>query len=287
MTGSLTNGQLRSALINWIEPLYGRNEASSITSFIMEKAFNIDYRTQDSVTGVNLSGTDISIINNILQRLAKHEPIQYILGEAYFYDRWFQVNPAVLIPRQETAELCGLIIDENRSKGLQILDIGTGSGCIAIILWSYLNASVVYGWDISREILRVAADNAQRYEASIKLEPRNIFHDLPSREKFDIIVCNPPYVTIEDKKRMNKNVVDFEPAEALFVPDGDPLKFYNRILSIRNELLINGGKIYFEINESFGKEMERLMLESGLIQVRVIRDIHGKDRFASGKLAGV
>lgn len=283
-TGSFSSGQLLSALIDWIEPIYGNREASSIAGLILEKSLKKNPGKFWSGELVRLTGEEIAVVNTILKRLAKHEPIQYILGESYFYDRWFVVNPAVLIPRHETEELCRLIIEENPGKELRILDIGTGSGCIAAILALHMNSPVVYGWDIHKNGLAVAAGNAQKFGTVIKFEQQNIFQDRAIGEKFNIIVSNPPYVTAEDKISMNKNILDFEPAEALFVPDDDPLKFYKRILSLKNELLLKDGKIYFEINESFGKEMEELMIYNGLAEVRIIRDIHGKDRFAFGRL---
>ncbi|MDP2041787.1 MAG: peptide chain release factor N(5)-glutamine methyltransferase [Algoriphagus sp.] len=219
------------------------------------------------------------------ERLKTGEPIQYILGHGPFYGREFKVSPATLIPRNETEELVHLIIKENPQPNLRILDIGTGTGCIPITLALEMQEPEVFGVDISDEALEIATFNAKKLKADVTFSKCDILLETPKLTGLDILVSNPPYIPIEEKKLMHQNVLDFEPHLALFVSDGDPLIFYKKIAETGMKLLKPFGKIYFEINERYGSHVADLLSESGYDKVRVIQDLNGKDRMVSGQIS--
>lgn len=219
------------------------------------------------------------------ERLKTGEPIQYILGHGPFYGREFKVSPATLIPRNETEELVHLIIKENPQPKLRILDIGTGTGCIPITLALEMQEPEVFGVDISEEALEIATFNAKKLKADVTFSKCDILLETPKLTGLDILVSNPPYIPIEEKKLMHQNVLDFEPHLALFVSDGDPLIFYKKIAETGMKLLKPFGKIYFEINERYGSHVADLLSESGYNKVRVIQDLNGKDRIVSGQIS--
>jgi release factor glutamine methyltransferase len=223
-------------------------------------------------------------INNIVERLLNNEPIQQIFGNTRWYGLTLQVTPATLIPRPETAELIDLIVHENPTKDLRVLDAGTGSGCIAIALKRNLVFPDVTAIDISEEALAVARANAAVLHASINFRHADILN-LPqtlTEAGFDIIVSNPPYIADHEKATMERNVLDFEPHTALFVPDSDPLRFYIALLKQAcRGMLRPGGKIYFEINPLYAKELKEATEQLEFANVVVTRDTDGKLRFLS------
>ncbi len=217
------------------------------------------------------------------EKLKAGEPIQYILGNGPFYGREFLVNEYTLIPRNETEELVHLIIKENPQTGLKILDIGTGTGCIPISLALEMKSPEVYGIDISEPALAVAQKNADFLKANVTFLTCDILNEMPNVPELDILVSNPPYIPETDKSEMHRNVLDFEPELALFVPDQDPLLFYKVIGEKGKQLLKPGGKLYFEIHERFGAEMEELLTDLGYKEVKVVKDLNGKERIASAR----
>jgi release factor glutamine methyltransferase len=235
-------------------------------------------------------------IKEIIDRINQSEPVQYVLEETEFYGRKFKVNKNVLIPRPETEELVDLIIKENRKqKKIKVLDIGTGSGCIAITLGKELPEAEVYALDISKEALQTARENALMNNAKVELIEFDIISPVEDKQNspylgqaklithnLDIIVSNPPYVRESEKKQMHANVLDHEPYTALFVKDEDPLIFYEKIILFAKEHLTNGGKCYFEINEKFGEKIAELFLKNNFSDVRVIKDLQDKYRMAVG-----
>ena len=218
-------------------------------------------------------------LENIIFRLQKNEPIQYIRGFAEFCGRNFKVASGVLIPRPETAELVELIVKEN-PNARHLLDIGTGTGCIAISLDKELPDIEVEAWDISEEALAIARKNNEDLEAGVRFLQRDVLSDdwekVPS---FDVIVSNPPYVTETEKKDMEPNVLNWEPSGALFVPDSDPLRFYRRIGELGRSMLTVGGRLYFEINRAFGEAVASMLRKQGYTNVRIRKDISGNDRY--------
>lgn len=222
-------------------------------------------------------------IVRICRELKTGKPIQYIIGETSFYNCTIKVDSSTLIPRPETEELVDLIIRENRGFTGSLLDIGTGSGAIAIALAVNMPGCAVTGTDISESALEAARKNAALNNASVTFTMSDIFDFKPGTfPGTDIIVSNPPYVRESEKIKMGKNVLDFEPPSALFVPDSDPLKFHTAILEIARNILVPNGKVYFEINEALGKEMTELLVSGDYSEIRLIDDINGKNRFITG-----
>ena len=227
-------------------------------------------------------------IAEILSRLRRHEPIQYILGEARFYGLDLKVNRDTLIPRHETEELVDMIVKEYGGRSdLQVLDVGTGSGAIAIALSRNLRFPEITAIDISEGALEVARENASRLHARIRFEQKDIFGWNPPREFFDIIVSNPPYVMEREKRDMEANVLEYEPAGALFVPDADPLVYYRRIARLGLEALAQRGRIYFEINPLCAQEMQDMMERMGYTDVELREDISHRKRFLAATLLAI
>lgn len=278
------NDFYKSALLK-LKVLYSHEEAKSMVDRLFEHYFHLS-PTQRVLTGTMLIEEDkILLIQEAVEKLLHNIPLQYILGTAFFMDMNFIVNPSVLIPRPETEELVSLILKQysNRRNDpkLNILDIGTGSGCIAISLKRYLPQSTVLAIDISDEALKVAFENAEKNEVEINFFSNDIldhsqWNELP---QFDLIVSNPPYVAFAEKKYMQLNVVDHEPHTALFVPDDDPLLFYREIIMLAQKKLCEGGSLWFEINEMFGEEIRDMAINQGFSQANIIFDFHGKSRF--------
>ncbi|CAN5140153.1 peptide chain release factor N(5)-glutamine methyltransferase [soil metagenome] len=259
-----------------------QNEINSITFLLMEKLFSLTRMEVILEKNVKIEKEQINSINDIITKLKEHHPVQYILGETEFYGLKIKVTPDVLIPRPETEELVELIINENALPDLQVLDIGTGTGCIAIALKKYLNSAKLFAIDFTQAAIKVAAENALRNEVEVNFWILDIFSDLHLNKQFDIIVSNPPYVLEKEKIHMNKNVLMHEPHSALFVPDEEPLKFYLKIIQLSKNLLTAKGKIYFEINEGYGFELKEQMIKNGFIDVDLIKDMQNKDRIITG-----
>lgn len=241
---------------------------------------------------VEVSKTDIEKFNDAIERLKNHEPIQYITGETEFYGLPFKVNPSVLIPRPETEELVKWIINDlpkNRqtaSQSLNILDIGTGSACIAVSIAKNLTNSKVFALDISAEALNVAQTNAKQNDVNIDFIQTDILNCNLEFEnlKFDIIVSNPPYVRDQEKHLIKENVLNHEPHLALFVKDDDPLLFYRKIIQLAATILKPKGQLYFEINEYLGEEMVKLFNAEGFKNVELKQDIFNKNRMVKAAL---
>ena len=265
--------------------IYSREETESLIFLIFEKVKGYS-RTQFLLAkNDQLSPEDCLKIDEIVARLKKHEPIQYILGETEFYGLPFFTVPEVLIPRPETEELVQWIIQENRGSTPTILDIGTGTGCIAVSLRKNLPESTVLACDISPVCLETARRNAQINQAEISVFKYDILNEKPyiNFPELDIIVSNPPYIRESEKARMEKNVLDHEPELALFVQDETPLIFYEQIAKFALNHLKNKGRLYFEINEAFGPECCEMLQERGFQEVILKKDIHNKNRMMSAR----
>ncbi|MFT6866880.1 MAG: release factor glutamine methyltransferase [Cyclobacteriaceae bacterium] len=258
--------------------IYGEREAEIIANMLFEDLLLIPKTSRIIKPNHELTVNQISQINEASLRLKKDEPIQHILGQAHFYNRVFKVNKNTLIPRPETEELVDLIKNENRYGHLSILDIGTGTGCIAISLAKELHLAVVKGIDISDDALKVAKENAGLNEVEIEFQKIDILQSEIPWKDLDIIVSNPPYIPNNEKVMMNKNVTNYEPHLALFVPNEDSLLFYRAIAEKGLKSLKADGKLYFEIHESFGKETSALLEQIGYSHVTIIQDMQCKDR---------
>lgn len=231
-----------------------------------------------------LSPGALEKFEDALRRLSRHEPVQYITGKTEFFGLEFRVSKDVLIPRPETEELVQWIIEDLQKKeknDLKILDIGTGSGCIAISLARNLPQAKVSAIDISEEALKIARKNAESNEVQVQLIRKDILQTADLGEKYDVIVSNPPYVRELEKKAMQKNVLNYEPATALYVKDRDPLIFYEKITALAAHHLEPAGAVYFEINQYLGKETEILMRKKDF-RTSLKKDIFGADRILKG-----
>jgi len=276
--------QVSAEFSKQLSTIYDVNEINSLCMMVLESIVNISSAKIKAFPKTEISTPDSERITNILTRLATGEPIQYILGYTEFYRLHFKVNPSVLIPRPETEELVDWVISSVGSSELaagEFLDIGTGSGCIPISLKKNLPNVQISAIDISLEALQTAKENAELNKVDVNfiendiLNPTN--HSLLTTH-YSLIVSNPPYVTLEDKKLMHTNVTDFEPHTALFVPENDPLIFYKAIADFASDHLEKGGLLFFEINESYGKQVVDILNSKLLINIELRKDISGKDR---------
>lgn len=263
-----------------LRPYYSEQEAAALCRIIcceMLGQSTVDYYLGKDML---LSPNEEEELERILCRLRKFEPIQYIQGTARFLGRTFHVAPGVLIPRPETEELVEEMLKEI-SPNSRILDIGTGSGCIAVTLSKELPEAQVTAWDISEDALRIACENNSLLKASVSFVMCDALTYRPTgNDRFDVIVSNPPYVTEAERQGMERNVTDWEPSSALFVPDADPLLFYRHIGELGRDMLAEtGGKLYFEINRAFGEATAMMLCEQGYTNVRIRKDISGNNRY--------
>ena len=259
--------------------LYTPSEIAVLARIILEEVHGESHHllTDDKINHLSLSETEK--MNDILSRLKNGEPYQYVLGEAEFYGRRFKVTGDVLIPRPETEELVEWVVSDAGDKRSRYLDIGTGSGCIAVTLAKEIANARVDAWDISEKALEVAAENAHHNKAQVNFSQVDILRPLTVSGRYDVIVSNPPYVTMKEREGMDPNVLDWEPGLALFVPDESPLMFYKRIAEIGMELLDPDGVLYFEINSLFGQKLVELLERLGYAEVELKQDFFQRDRF--------
>ncbi len=276
----IKTSKLFNDIYNQITHLYDAREAKSIVHYLLSEGYQIEKRHIIANSIINLTSEESHRLNNDVEKLIQQVPVQYITGKAWFYGLSISVNPAVLIPRPETEELVDLICKENQNQSLKILDIGTGSGCIALALKKELMKAEVLALDKSIEALQVAQENASSNQLTIHFFQSDLFVNTIPINDLDIIVSNPPYVCESEKKDMAMNVLHHEPEQALFVPDDDPLIFYRKILEVGQDMLKSGGKVYFEINEAFGEAVLALFQKFNYTQGAIKKDMQGKDRMA-------
>lgn len=259
---------------SFIRIIFRKLKQYTLTDFVLK---------QDEV----LAEKEKDQIKQIAARLKNKEPIQYVLGETEFYGLPFRVKPGVLIPRPETEELVDWVLKSRKTESLRILDVGTGSGCIPISLKKHWPKAHIMACDISEEALEVARMNAGLNQTEIAFFHLNILNPLlpDSFPKIDILISNPPYVTESEKAAMNDNVLKYEPARALFVPDHDPLLFYRALAIFGKNYLSHGGQLFMEINEAFGDECRDLLKENGFSYVRLKKDLQGKNRMIFARIS--
>lgn len=275
---------IRFYLTSELSEIYQEPEITSLSNIIIKTLFNVTKLHQLYLTEQQVTSSQAERITEICRELKSGKPIQYILGETIFYDCVIRLNRATLIPRPETEELVDLIIKENNGFSGNIIDFGTGSGCISIALAVNLRGASVTGVDISEEALRIARENAILNDTRVSFLKADILSlDPASIQKADLIVSNPPYVRNSEKKLMNKNVLDFEPHSALFVTDSDPLQYYKAILDLSDKIMVPRGIIYFEINEAMGQQMMKLLESHTYSEIKIVSDINGKERIIKGK----
>ena len=280
--------EYRSQFIQELTPIYDAGEAESFFYLILEEKNQMKRIDLALRADLEFSKEELLVWNSILEQLKKEIPIQYLLGKTSFYGLDFEVNESVLIPRPETEELVDWILSNNRiiqeSKNLKILDIGTGSGCIAISLAKNIANSQVYAIDVSEKALATANKNAELNNVNVTFINQNILETEDLLQQFDIIVSNPPYVRNLEKEEIKKNVLDNEPHLALFVEDNDALIFYRKIAELAQKNLSENGQLFFEINQYLGKEMIDLLEKMNFATIELRKDIYGNDRMLKGSV---
>ena len=268
-----------------IEQAYPEPEAGAIAQRLLEHVLQKSKLELSLKKDKPLTPAQEEQVKQAVKRLQESEPIQYVLEEVYFYGLDLFIDKRALIPRPETEELVDLVVKEHEGqRGLHVLDVCTGSGCIPLALASTLNVEQVYGLEVSDGALEVAQINGTKYNLPVKWLHQDVFEPVQSIApgSLDIITSNPPYVLEMEKEQMRANVLKYEPHLALFVLNSDPLKYYKRITELAMELLKEGGNLYFEINERYGQEVKQLLLEHGYKSAEVIKDLFGKDRIVKG-----
>lgn len=279
--GMTTNDALQ-LMHQRLDATYGQGEVDALSRMVMEEVLH--YSPVDMVLRGEIEQPAFFTekLEEIIHRLEQHEPIQHILGFAWFHGHRFAVTPATLIPRPETEQLVDLIVDQcGEQADLRVLDVGTGCGCIAIALARALKFAQISAIDISADALAVAKSNAQSLKAQVSFAHLDVLTmvEWPD-QSLDIVVSNPPYICQSESADMERNVLDYEPSTALFVPDDDPLLYYRAIAHRASVSLTHHGRIYLEINHRFGKEIAQLLQQHGFVDIQVLKDSYGNDRFA-------
>lgn len=287
--------------------IYNEREAQAIVRTVLDALFSMSLTDICLGKVTQLSADDTTRLEKIMQRLEKSEPVQYVLGSGWFAGRLFDVAPGVLIPRPETEDLVKWTCDEAKEKEKEdnskeergkeekevskkgeeaphpsILDIGTGSGCIAITVALALPQARVTAWDISTDALAIAAGNAHRLGASVRFEHQDALSAPDDEERWDVIVSNPPYICDRERADMSDNVLSYEPELALFVPDSDPLLFYRAIARYASKALKPGGRLLFETNTAYAHKVAQVMANKGFTAIEVRNDCFGKPRMVKG-----
>ncbi|SDW87267.1 release factor glutamine methyltransferase [Flavobacterium degerlachei] len=274
--------QYRDLFIEMLSPIHGEGEAESFFYLILEAKHQLKRIDLALRPDLDFSDAEILVWNTLVDQLKLEIPVQYLLGTTSFYGLDFKVNSSVLIPRPETEELVEWIIESQKSiaesQKLRILDIGTGSGCIAISLAKNIPDASVHAIDVSEKALATAKKNAETNKVDVNFIIQNILQTEDLGQQFDVIVSNPPYVRNLEKQEIKKNVLDNEPHLALFVEDNDALIFYRKIAELAHKNLVPNGQLFFEINQYLGKETVALLAEMNFKNIELRKDIYGNDR---------
>lgn len=283
----MTFKELKSSFQSTLSSYYDEQEIDSFFYMVLEKHHQLKRIDLALQPDLNVSTIELEHWHLVLEQLKTQKPIQYILGEAFFYDLRFKVNENTLIPRPETEELVAWILNEIKRQNIlnsTILDIGTGTGCIPISLKKNLPESTVFAIDISEETLKVAKENAEINNVEVHFRQCNILEISDLENQYDVIISNPPYVRELEKKEIRPNVLAFEPHLALFVSDEDPLIFYRKIAVLAKEQLKPNGLLFFEINQYLSKETVTLLHDLGFATIELRKDIYGNDRMIKAKI---
>ncbi|MEO8962983.1 MAG: peptide chain release factor N(5)-glutamine methyltransferase [Ginsengibacter sp.] len=283
----MTTAQFEVDFKNKLKNIYDDREASNISDWVFENITGLK-RLQRRHDQSTLSNTQKVQLENYLEELLHSKPVQYVLKEACFYKRKFFVNEDTLIPRPETEELVGWVIHdskETQKNKIQIIDIGTGSGCIPVSLKLELPDALIDAVDISEKAILVARENSKELQADVNFLRLDFLQDTewPSLGKYDVIISNPPYIPITEKKTLSKNVADFEPEIALFVENNDPFIFYKKIVEFAQQHLTKDGKIYVEIHEEYTSDVKNIFENAGFITT-IRKDIYGKERMVRARI---
>ena len=286
----MTTEQYYNDFLSQLTSIYERREAANITDWVFENITGLKRLERSLNRNAELGKDSIQKLNLCLHELLKHRPVQYVLNEAWFYKMKFYVNENVLIPRPETEELVEWVVLDIHStmnnaqrEEFRIIDVGTGSGCIAVSIKRELQNVEVTAIDVSEEALKIANKNAEALQAKINLLQVDFLNESlwSPLGVYDVIVSNPPYIPQKEKEKLSKNVADFEPHLALFIDDNDPFIFYKRIAKFAQSHLKPNGKIYVEIHEDYSKEVEKIFSAQNL-KTEIRPDIYGKKRMIKG-----
>ena len=264
--------------------IYPDSEALALAKMLLVEVFGFTTLELYGGKDKEISGKRRSVLDEMIRRLKKNEPIQYIIGIETFCGFPFEVNSHVLIPRPETQELVYWIAGDCRGKlSPRILDVGTGSGCIAVSLAKLVEGATVEAWDVSEEALWVAVRNAEKNGADVFFRQQDVLMAVPGDVRYEVIVSNPPYIAEKEKTGMDANVLEWEPSLALFVSDDDPLIFYRTIALLAKDMLVEDGLLYFEINQAYGQETMLMLEKLGYTSVELRKDGWGNDRMIKAK----
>jgi release factor glutamine methyltransferase len=268
-----------------LTPLYGQEESDRIFYLLLEHYLGLPRFVLGLDPRKNLSKEEEAPLLKALSRLKAQEPVQYIMQKAFFMDMELDVGPGVLIPRPETEELVRWILEDFpfRERSIRVLDVGTGSGCVAIALAKALPDAEVCGLDLSVQALEIAARNAGKQDVKLSLEQMDLFDASFPADSFDLIVSNPPYIPLSEARTMAPHVRDQEPHEALFVPNDHPLIYYRQLIRLAAQCLTSGGWLYVETHSRYGEEVRSLFESSGYVQIQLKKDIFGRDRYVRGR----
>jgi release factor glutamine methyltransferase len=269
--------ELLTIISSPLEPVYGKREAANIGIELIRHCYQVNRLQLTLNEPIPFTESEKTRLEAMIDRLVNEEPLQHVLGSVEFFGLEFKTDHRALIPRPETEELIDWIAQEHYNDAVKILDIGTGTGCIPVSLARHLKNATVSGVDLSQEALDLAHENAVLNKVQVTFQQMDILSE-DLQEKYDIIVSNPPYIPEADKAQMAANVLNFEPEQALFVPDNEPLLFYERIANLAINHLNPQGTLYFEIHENFGSAIVDLLKAKGFADIELRQDLQGKDR---------
>jgi len=284
-TGTPINASdLHRHIVDAISEVYEEREARNIAHVLLADLLDIHRKDILLNTPVDTGMLEQLDLPRVIDRLRSHEPVQYITGKAYFLGLELEVNPDVLIPRPETEELVIWMAEQEKEQGLRVLDIGTGSGCIAIALAGKLQSAKVEGWDIDKNTLDTARRNAQKNQANVHFKRCDVLRAVVDKKRYDVIVSNPPYIARHERSYMLTNVLEYEPEKALFVDDDQPLLFYEGIATLALKSLVPGGRLYFEINARQKNAIVNMLEQKGAKDIHTRKDMQGKERMVACRM---
>ncbi len=279
----MTRRELYNKVWMSVAPLYDHPEPVAVAERICADLYGFDRFGMTLMPSAEVEGFDEEAFEQVCKRLAEGCPVQYVVGHTEFCDLRFAVREGVLIPRPETEQLVRLVAEKHPNSGVRLMDIGTGSGAIAVSLAKLIEGARVTALDVSEDALAVASENAAANDAKVEFVRADIFAYEPTPESLDVVVSNPPYIPESERSQMARNVVGYEPSLALFVPDHSPIMFYERIADVARATLVAGGALYFEVHERYASEVAECLVCRGFVEVEVIEDFFSKPRIVSAR----
>lgn len=279
----MTRRELYNKVWMSVAPLYDHPEPVAVAERICADLYGFDRFGMTLMPSAEVEGFDEEVFDRVCQRLAEGCPVQYVVGNTEFCDLRFAVREGVLVPRPETEQLVRLVAEKHPNSGVRLMDIGTGSGAIAVSLAKLIEGARVTAVDVSEDALAVASENAAANGAKVEFVRADIFAYEPTPESLDVVVSNPPYIPESERSQMARNVVGYEPSLALFVPDHSPIMFYQRIADVARVALVAGGALYFEVHERYASEVAECLVCRGFVEVEVIEDFFSKPRIVSAR----